>query len=135
MISIALINTMTKINFGKKRFTWLICPHHCYPEGKSGKELKKTPWGNSAYRFAIHGLLSLLSYQDWMTTGGMPTMDWSLLYQSSVKNILTDMSTDPLNGKVFSTESPSFQMSLACVKLIKLSRHLEIKKEKQNFHS
>ena len=48
--------------------------------GSWRQELMQRPWRGATYRFALHGLFSLLSYrtQDHQPRDGPPTMDWAL---------------------------------------------------------
>lgn len=63
LLSVAMIDAVTKNNLGREGFVWL--PHPCHTvrhAEKPGQELKERPWRSSAYRLALHALLCLISY-------------------------------------------------------------------------
>ena len=79
-ISIALINTITKINLGKRVYTYSPQSQSIMEEvrartqaGTWRQALKQRPWRSAVYWLALHGLLGLLSYrtQDHLPRAGL----------------------------------------------------------------
>ena len=132
---------MSKSELGRRGFIWLTHSHSCLSlkEVRTGiqieQQLMQRPWRDVTYCLAPRGLLSLLSYrtQDHQPRGGTTHIGLNSLIKNSLRKCPTDLPVaQPPGGPLFfffffSMEAPSPQMSLVCVKFIKLASTVPVK--------
>ena len=125
-------NTMTTGKLESKGFIWLILPHDCsLKKEKSKQELKpgrNQETGTDAEAMEGRCLLTCslcLSQPAFLQNPGPPAQGWHhpqstgpSPHQSLIKKMPHRLSYTAWSyGNIFSTEAPSFQITLACVKL------------------
>lgn len=123
LLSIALINTVTKNNFGKKGLFWLI---HLEGSQSSREVMAWTQVRNLKAGLSwVHWWMLLISSSPWLAQfyflirlrtscpGSVPpTASWALPHQSLIEKMPHNFLTGQVEGGIFSTEVPPFQMTL-----------------------
>lgn len=126
-LSIAVIKIITGSNLRRRGFIWHVCPNRSLSWGEANQEFQSGTEARTAEECFLlacsHGLFSLLSrtIQDLLPRGSPNHNEPSLPASMAKKeDAPVDLSICQSDRGLFSTESLSSQMTLACLKLAKL---------------